>query len=137
MILRPGPITLESLREKLGEIEVVTKVASAQAAQVAPGMLERHYSPSTRVELFNFGTLPASPENNSAILFLSRRKDFSTTSELFYLSENNSITEAAANLFDLLRKLDTRGFSKVYVERAESAELGLAYNDRLTRAAAR
>jgi len=136
-LLRPGPITLESLREKLGEIEVITKVASAQAAQVAPGMLERHYSPSTRVELFAHGALPALTEKNSAILFLSRRKDFSSNSELFYLSENNSITEASANLFDLLRKLDTLGFAKIYVERAESAELGLAYNDRLIRAAAR
>lgn len=136
-LLRPGPITLESLRENLGEVEVVTRVASTQEAQAAPGMLERHYSPSTRVELFAHGSLPAAPEKNSAILLLSRRSHFSTEAELFYLSENDSITEAAANLFDLLRKLDTRGFSKIYVERAHPVGLGVAYNDRLTRAAAR
>ncbi len=136
-LLRPGPITLESLRAKLGEIEVVTKVTSTQTAQVAPGMLERHYSPKTQVELFAHGALPVSTEKNSVVLLLSRRKDFSPAGEIFYLSENDSITEASANLFDLLRKLDTRGFAKIYVERAESAELGLAYNDRLTRAAAR
>ena len=136
-LLRPGPITLELLREKLGEIEVVTKVASAQTAQVAPGMLERHYSPKTRVELFAHGSLPSSPEKNSAILLLSRRQNFSSVAEIFYLSENSSITEAAANLFDLLRKLDMKGFAKIYVERAESSGLGLAYNDRLNRAAAR
>ena len=136
-LLRPGPITLESLREKLGEIEVVTRAASTSQAQVAPGMLERHYSPATRVELFAHGSLPSSTEKNSAILLLSRRSHLSVDSEIFYLSENDSITEAAAGLFDLLRKLDARGFSKIYVERAASVELGVAYNDRLMRASAR
>ena len=136
-LLRPGPVTLESLREKLGEIEVVTKVTQKDIAQVAPGMLERHYSPRTRVELFAYGKTPAFIENNSAILLLGRRKDFSSKAEIFYLSENNTLSEAAANLFDLLRKLDTRGLAKIYVECSQNTDLGLAYNDRLTRAAAR
>jgi L-threonylcarbamoyladenylate synthase len=136
-LLRPGPITLESLRDQLGEIEVVTKVTSKNTAQVAPGMLERHYSPATAIELFSHATLPSHTEKNSAVLLMSRKKSFSTESEVFYLSENNSIEEAAANLFDLLRKLDARGFHKIYVEKAESVGLGLAFNDRLTRAAAR
>lgn len=136
-LLRPGPITLESLREKLGAIEVVTKIAQQDIAQVAPGMLERHYSPRTQVKLFTYGKTPDSIEDNSAILLLGRRKDFSPRAEIFYLSESHSITEAAANLFDLLRKLDSRGFTKIYVECAQNTELGLAYNDRLTRAAAR
>ncbi|MEO0040395.1 MAG: hypothetical protein RIS38_1343, partial [Verrucomicrobiota bacterium] len=50
-LLRPGPIPLETLRGLLGEVEAVTRVASQQAAQDAPGMLERHYSPATRVAL--------------------------------------------------------------------------------------
>jgi len=136
-LLRPGPITLEALREKLGTIEVVTKVANEKVAQAAPGMLERHYSPATRVELFAHGKLPAAVEAKSALLLMSRRQNIPAGAEVFYLSENDSVTEAAANLFDLLRKLDARGFSKIYAELAEPAGLGLAYNDRLTRAAAR
>ena len=136
-LLRPGPITLEALREKLGAIEVVTKVANEKVAQAAPGMLERHYSPATRVELFTHGKLPVVVEAKSALLLMSRRQNIPAGTEVFYLSEGDSITEAAANLFDLLRKLDARGFSKIYAELAEPAGLGLAYNDRLTRAAAR
>ena len=136
-LLRPGPITLEALREKLGAIEVVTKVASAQVAQAAPGMLERHYSPATRVELFAHGKMPATMEAKSALLLMSRRQNAPVGAEIFYLSENDSVVEASANLFDLLRKLDARGFTKIYAELAEPAGLGLAYNDRLTRAAAR
>ena len=136
-LLRPGPITLEALREKLGAIEAVTKVANEKVAQAAPGMLERHYSPATRVELFAHGKLPADVESKSALLLMSRRQNAPAGTEVFYLSEKDSITEAAANLFDMLRKLDARGFTKIYAELAEPAGLGLAYNDRLTRAAAR
>ena len=136
-LLRPGPITLEALREKLGVIEVVTKGADAQAAQVAPGMLERHYSPATKVELFAHGKFPAVIEAKSALLLMSRRQNIPAGAEVFYLSENDAIAESAANLFDLLRKLDARGFTKIYAELAEPAGLGLAYNDRLMRAAAR
>jgi len=136
-LLRPGPITLEALREKLGAIEVVTKVANAKIAQSAPGMLERHYSPATSVELFAHGKLPVAIEAKSALLLMNRRSNIPAGAEVFYLSENDSVVEAAANLFDLLRKLDARGFAKIYAELAEPAGLGLAYNDRLTRAAAR
>ncbi len=136
-LLRPGPITLEALRDKLGAIEVVTKIASNQVAQAAPGMLERHYSPATRVELFAHGKLPSVVEARSALLLMSRRQNIPAGTEVFYLSENDSVNEAAANLFDLLRKLDARGFTKIYAELAEPMGLGLAYNDRLTRAAAR
>lgn len=136
-LLRPGPITLEALRDKLGAIELVTKIASNQVAQAAPGMLERHYSPATRVELFAHGKLPSVVEARSALLLMSRRQNIPAGTEVFYLSENDSVNEAAANLFDLLRKLDARGFTKIYAELAEPMGLGLAYNDRLTRAAAR
>ncbi len=136
-LLRPGPITLEALRDKLGAIELVTKIASNQVAQAAPGMLERHYSPATRVELFAHGKLPSVVEARSALLLMSRRQNIPAGTEVFYLSENDSVNEAAANLFDLLRKLDARGITKIYAELAEPMGLGLAYNDRLTRAAAR
>jgi L-threonylcarbamoyladenylate synthase len=46
-LLRPGPVTLESLSEKLGSIEVIT-TSKKDVAQMAPGMLERHYSPKTK-----------------------------------------------------------------------------------------
>ena len=45
--------------------------------------------------------------------------------------------EAARNLFDLLRRLDARGYETIHAELAPPAGIGAAYNDRLTRAAAR
>ncbi|MCX6918784.1 MAG: L-threonylcarbamoyladenylate synthase [Verrucomicrobia bacterium] len=136
-LLRPGPITLEALQAKLGFIEVVTRAASQQSAQDAPGMLERHYSPATRVELFARGSTPAAASGKVARLLLARRSDLPAGPADFYLSEHGSAEEGARHLFDLLRQLDARGFDVIQAELAEAAGIGVAYNDRLTRAAAR
>ena len=136
-LLRPGPISIETLRELLGEVEVVTRATGPQAVQVAPGMLERHYSPATRVVLFPHGTLPFIANLKSAVLFLGRRATPPASADVFLLSESGSTEEAARNLFDLLRQLDTRSYATIYAELAPPAGIGAAYNDRLTRAAAR
>lgn len=136
-LLRPGPISLETLRGLFGEVEVVTRAASAHAAQAAPGMLERHYSPQTRVALFPYGTLPVVANLRSAILFIGRRAAAPTSADVFLLSESGSTEEAAHHLFDLLRQLDARGYATIHAELAPPAGIGAAYNDRLTRAAAR
>jgi len=136
-LLRPGPISLETLRELLGEIEVVTRATNQQTAQDAPGMLERHYSPATRVALFPNGTLPVIANLRSAVLFIGRRASPPGSADVFLLSESGSTEEAARNLFDLLRRLDGRGYETIHAELAPPAGIGAAYNDRLTRAAAR
>lgn len=136
-LLRPGPVPVETLRALLGEVEVVTRAASQQAAQDAPGMLERHYSPATRVVLFPHGGEPAPVSGRAAVLFQKRRPQAPVGAEVFYFSENGSVEEAAHNLFDLLRRLDRQGFDVIHAELAAPAGLGAAFNDRLTRAAAR
>lgn len=136
-LLRPGPVTREALQAKLGPIEVVTRAPSQQVAQDAPGMLERHYSPATRVELFARGAQPTVATGKVARLLLARRSDLPVGPEDFYLSEHGSAEEGARHLFDLLRQLDARGFDVIQAELAEAVGIGVAYNDRLTRAAAR
>jgi hypothetical protein len=51
------------------------------------------------------------------------------------LSPSGSTLEAAANLFDLLHKLDRMGVGRIHTEEAPPKELGPAINDRLFRAA--
>jgi L-threonylcarbamoyladenylate synthase len=53
------------------------------------------------------------------------------------LSETGGMTEAAANLFDLLHGLDRLGLDRIRAEEAPPEGLGAAINDRLRRAAAR
>ena len=52
-------------------------------------------------------------------------------------SQDGNLTEAAANLFAVLRRLDTAGLDTVIVESVPEQGLGLAIMDRLRRAAVR
>jgi L-threonylcarbamoyladenylate synthase len=53
------------------------------------------------------------------------------------LSKTGSLTEAAANLFDMLHELDSLGLCVIHAEEAPQEGLGAAINDRLQRAAAK
>jgi L-threonylcarbamoyladenylate synthase len=50
------------------------------------------------------------------------------------LSENGDLTEAAANLFDMLHELDSLGLALIRAEEAPGSGIGEAINDRLRRA---
>jgi L-threonylcarbamoyladenylate synthase len=52
------------------------------------------------------------------------------------LSQNGSVSEAAARLFSALRALDASGATTIAVAPIPEAGLGEAINDRLRRAAA-
>ncbi|RME71333.1 MAG: hypothetical protein D6781_04455, partial [Verrucomicrobia bacterium] len=56
---------------------------------------------------------------------------------IFWLSEDGDLAEAARNLFALMRRLDTLGFDRIDFEPVPATGLGLAITDRLRRAAAR
>lgn len=127
-VLRPGGLSRENIAAALGR-DLVQAVEPAEEAPLAPGMLESHYAPRTRLRLnatqveqgevlLAFGTpLPGA----AATLNLSERGDFA---------------EAAANLFGHLRQLDAMRAPTICVMRVPSAGLGDAINDRLRRAAA-
>jgi L-threonylcarbamoyladenylate synthase len=52
------------------------------------------------------------------------------------LSETGNLTEAAANLFQMMRQLDKDFYTGIAVMPIPSTGLGVAINDRLQRAAA-
>jgi L-threonylcarbamoyladenylate synthase len=137
-LLRPGPVTREALAVALGApIETVARAAPSDQAQLAPGMLDRHYSPRTPIRLFARGAEPDIPPAHAALLLQSRRASLPAGAEPFYLSESGEPAEAARALFALLRKLDHRGYEVIVAELADESGVGVALNDRLRRAAAR
>ncbi|HVU36972.1 MAG TPA: L-threonylcarbamoyladenylate synthase [Opitutales bacterium] len=143
-ILRPGPITAQALSQILGvavETEPPAPVAS-DAGLVAPGMLARHYSPRTPLELLEAGRTPESPPTGRRAAWVKLKRpvsgeDATRGTEIFWLSEDGSLPVAARALYDLLRRLDGMGFEKIWCDRAPESGWGLALNDRLQRAAGR
>ena len=119
-ILRPGGVTIEALSEVLGELSYVSVGASIKA----PGMLNRHYAPSIPMRLnvldrkrgeamLGFGKIPCD----------------------LNLSEQGNLQEAAANLFRMMRLLDNPKYNGIAVAPIPLYGLGVAINDRLSRAA--
>jgi L-threonylcarbamoyladenylate synthase len=127
-LLRPGGVTRAALEALLGPL--ASGAAEPDAAPRSPGLLASHYAPGRplRLEatsvaadeaLLAFG--PAPLAGAAAVLNLSAKGD---------------LTEAAANLFAMLRRLDRPEFRAIAVMPVPGHGLGEAIRDRLARAAA-
>ncbi len=124
ILLRPGGIPSEAVEACLG-----IRLANPQQGKIiAPGQMDSHYAPSTDLRLnadaplSGEGWLGFGPDTHAA--------------PTRNLSPSRDLHEAAANLFAMLRELDTFGVNKVAVARIPETGLGRAINDRLRRAAA-
>ena len=118
-ILRPGAVTEEEIGALVGPL------APAKGGIRSPGMLARHYA--TRLPLRRDTAEPRAGE-----AFLGFGPDPSAT---LNLSPSRDLTEAAANLFTMLRALDRAPFTGIAVAPIPETGLGRAINDRLRRAA--
>ena len=122
VILRPGNITIEQIHAVLG-----TGIKTLTDADVitAPGQLTSHYAPNASVRL-------------NATKFRADEKSlgFSDIDGDLNLSPSADLREATANLFSMLHELDARQGTKIAIAPIPNHGLGIAINDRLTRAAA-
>ncbi|MEM8630427.1 MAG: L-threonylcarbamoyladenylate synthase [Pseudomonadota bacterium] len=121
-LLREGGVPVEALERVLGPIQ---QGATTDAHPKAPGQLASHYAPAAAVRLdvmgktdgevlLGFGDVPEADLN---------------------LSARGDLTEAAANLFGHLHRLDAMA-RPIAVSPVPDHGLGRAINDRLRRAAA-
>lgn len=136
-ILRPGAITQAMLQKALGRRVTMhrkQKSAHAARAQIAPGLLARHYSPRTPVVLHDKRFVTS--DTREAYVFI-RKPSGKTTKNIFWLDARGDLRGVARQLFAMLRRLDAMRFRRIHVERASGGGLATAINDRLERAAAR
>ena len=128
-LLRHGGVTLEDICDKTG----LRLENGESGAVIAPGMLDSHYAPAARVRL-NAQTIA---ENEAALLFgPDHPHAFDRAKAQLNLSPRGDLTEAAAHLYNYLRRLDRTGASGIAVSPIPDHGLGAAINDRLRRAAA-
>ena len=129
-LLRPGGIAREAI-EKI--IDKKLQDAEASDKPQAPGMLTSHYATNVPLRLN-----ASAPQEGEA--FLSFGDTNVESQHALNLSPTGDMTEAAANLFSYLRKLDTEcaahGLSGIAAASIPQTDLGEAINDRLKRAAA-
>ncbi len=147
VILRLGPLTAEQLEPVLGFLpQVAPKNAPMGPAGpvgpagpagplIAPGLLERHYSPKCPASLFS--QMPPVDTRPHACLFFKKPAKYlpSANCRVFWLSEDGDVHVAAQRLYAQLRILDTLGLQHLYLQQAPGADgLSSAINERLGRA---
>ena len=136
VILRLGGVAIEDIEAVIGPVAFVSPM---QADARSPGTLLSHYAPHVKLRLLASGEpIPyVSEAERVGLLLLQPRLDVSGYVVTEVLSQNGNLTEAAANLFAALRRLDAAGLDYVTVEPVPEHGLGRAIMDRLRRAATR
>jgi L-threonylcarbamoyladenylate synthase len=123
-MLRSGGVARETLENILGR-QVMTPTRYDTDLH-SPGQLESHYAPQALMRLN-----AASPEWGEAYLGFA---DYAHGP--WSLSKTGNLQEAAANLFNMLHRIDDSSPERIAVAPIPMMGLGEAINDRLTRAAA-
>ncbi len=156
-LLRHGGIPLEALQSCLAaaglpeHIEVVKGYAPPEETMPAPGMFLKHYAPRAPLTLY-YGeddtqlraTLYAEATRLAAegrVGLLIAAEDAPFLSELPNVCVEiagslNNLTAVAHNLFAALRKLDDQGVRRILARGFPMRGIGVAIQDRLSRAAA-
>jgi L-threonylcarbamoyladenylate synthase len=131
-ILRSGPVTADELR-KYGEVANV----GAGMKPLAPGQLKSHYAPRTPMQLLPPDALPWwEGEGKAGLLAWCGADDIGAFRNVEILSPAGSLHEAAATLFQKLRRLDSFGLDRIVAESVPEVGIGVAIMDRLRKAAA-
>ncbi len=154
VLLRPGGIDVETI-EKI--IPVVKNGGDGKEMMESPGQMKSHYAPWTNLSLMGspythfvneLRDIQKSfqqkkvPWPRIGLLLFGGRNLFKTDQEIHLfeavevLSEEKDLREAAANLFQSMRKLDKINLDILVAEAMPERGLGLAIMDRLNKAAA-
>jgi L-threonylcarbamoyladenylate synthase len=132
-VLRDGPVT----REQLAEFAPVVSAKSGVKPD-APGQLESHYAPRTRMRIADCRLQIADCDAAKRIGVLAWQPvtEPDRFAHIERLSISQDLREAAANLFAAMRRLDEAGLDLILAEPVPEHGLGVAIMDRLRKAAA-
>ncbi|OYU12780.1 MAG: threonylcarbamoyl-AMP synthase [Comamonadaceae bacterium PBBC1] len=138
VLLRPGHITRPQIEAACGRT-VLDKDALIQAAPRASGTLESHYAPRAKVRLMlaqdiDAKLLALGPHANNLGVWSAQRPD--AGAGVVWREQPTSAEQAAHDLFSVLRDLDARGVTQIWVQLPPDTPEWEGVRDRLHRAAA-
>ncbi|MBW0176906.1 L-threonylcarbamoyladenylate synthase [Sediminibacterium sp.] len=133
IVYRYGSLAIEDIEEITGPVQEYIR---DEETPDAPGMLLRHYAPSTSTILSNDIDKTVSEHVGKKIGLMlfshSSKADHIVTQEI--LSASGSLEEAASNLYAAMHRLDQQQLDIIITERFPDKGLGRSINDRLQRA---
>jgi len=132
IIYRLGALAIEDIEAVIGKVSIKNK---KEHSPNAPGMLARHYAPTTKTFLVeDIASMVRSQlgKKIGLLVFKDSLHDPSLTEII--LSKKGSMHEAATKLYDSLHELDCKKLDVIIAERLPDIGLGKSINDRLQRA---
>lgn len=143
-VLRPGGVTLEQLREVIGEVELdasVLKPLEEGAAAASPGMKYKHYSPNADITIVSGSAcefaefVRRNKANIDAVLCFEGEEELYAPVPCVTMGRQDDAFSQTHRLFDALRELDEIGAHRVFSRDPDKDGVGLAVCNRLYRAA--
>lgn len=139
-LLRPGKISGEDIEKVIGK-KVYGYNSEDALLPKSPGMKYEHYKPKTKVIVLN-------GNDDDIISYLDDIKlddiGFIGLNDIIHKLENKKIkvksfgkdiSDASRNLYYLLREMDSENLDIIYVQAMDNEGIGLAYMNRLLKAA--
>ena len=146
MLLRPGSVTVEMLKEICSSVTVASAVKEELKKgekPLSPGMKYKHYAPKANLYLVNdkvidFIELAKEKQKteNCAIMCYDEEMELLENKNLLSVGKRDDVREQTKRLFVLLRKADDLGVDTVYAHLPSDEGESLAIYNRMIRACA-
>ena len=149
-LLRPGIISIDMLREKIGEVDIdpsIEGVMDENARPKAPGMKYKHYAPRGELYIVKGDPEQVISEINkrcasdgekglrTGVLSSEETKDRYRADIVESVGSRKDPPSIAKNLFSVLRDMDRKDADLIYSEEFDVPGAGMAIMNRLVRAA--
>ncbi len=141
-LLRPGALPVEDIERVVGPVGRPTPSHASRALpQSSPGLLASHYATRAPIRTLTAGapiptSFPPDVRRPALLAFQASPAAPHPYIAVEVLSPHADLRDAAANLFAALRRLDAVNPDLILAQLLPDHGLGLAVNDRLSRAAA-
>lgn len=148
VILRPGKVTPEEIREEIGAVRIDKNVfskVSEDEVVASPGMKHRHYAPKTKCQLiyskddqdqiFEINKRIKKYRGDVVVIgFTEHKKDIVVSESRFIdVGSKDNLDEFAKNIYSILRRADHIKAQIILIEGVEISGLGVAIMNRLLR----
>jgi L-threonylcarbamoyladenylate synthase len=159
VLLRPGGVPWEDLRDLLGEIELgegaggpernLGEETAAGALPRSPGMKYRHYAPRAPIQILS-GTIEERVEEIVSAVRVKKAplallccagtaallepQVLRAVEFVKVFPDDDGVREGAAGLFAAMRACDKENIALILAEESERAQMGMAYMNRLEKA---
>ena len=141
VIYRLGSTSIEAIEEIVGPVKIKNLVTEQNLSQKeiapdAPGMLERHYAPKTKIILTDDlnKSIKEHQDKKIGVLLYQKSIEDGMVSFQVTLSKKGDLAEAASHLYEALHQLDKQDIDLIIAEKFPDNGLGKSINDRLNRA---